>query len=297
MPEAASRPPLVLLASHRDWSARSLESILSPSGYAVLRAQSGPQALDQARRARPDAIVLDADLPGHPAADMELCRLLRGDPGIGATTPIMVIINDPATRDQRMQSLRAGAWETFVLPLDAEEFLLKLDAFTRARIEAEGAREGNLLDPATGLYSAGGLLKRAMEMGSEAHRRHRALACVALAPEVNPDPGDDSPGEVASIPTAVHGMVQIFKTYGRVSDAIGRISRTEFAIMAPDTDGSAAGQLVQRLARAAESPRGTIPPMRLRAGCFAVDDFGEAGIAPADLLVGATRALRRRPDE
>lgn len=291
MPEAASRPPLVLLASHRDWSARSLESILSPGGYAVLRARNGPQALDQARRARPDAIVLDADLRGHPGA--EVCRLLRDDPGIGATTPIVVIINDPATRDQRVQSLRAGAWETFVLPLDAEEFLLKLDAFTRARIEAERAREGNLLDPATGLYSASGLLRRAMEMGSEAHRRHRALACVALAPEVDPAPQDDSPGEPASTPAAVHGMVQIFKTYGRVSDAIGRISRTEFAIMAPDTDGSAAGRLVQRLARAAESPGGTIPPMRLRAGCFAVDDFGEAGIAPEDLLIGATRALRR----
>ena len=41
MPERAAsstRPPLVLIANEQEWSTRTLESILGPSGYAVLRA-------------------------------------------------------------------------------------------------------------------------------------------------------------------------------------------------------------------------------------------------------------------
>src|SRR5690606_7656216 len=41
--------PLVLVANDQEWSARSLESILAPNGYAVVRAHTGQQALDQAR--------------------------------------------------------------------------------------------------------------------------------------------------------------------------------------------------------------------------------------------------------
>ena len=39
-----SHPPLVLIASSQEWHARSLESILGPHGYAVVRAYTGKQA-------------------------------------------------------------------------------------------------------------------------------------------------------------------------------------------------------------------------------------------------------------
>ena len=47
---APSRPPLVLIANGQEWSIRSLESILAPHGYAVLRAFSGHQAVELALR-------------------------------------------------------------------------------------------------------------------------------------------------------------------------------------------------------------------------------------------------------
>ena len=43
--DMSQRPPLVLIANDQEWSARSLESILAPNGYAVLRAYTGIQAL------------------------------------------------------------------------------------------------------------------------------------------------------------------------------------------------------------------------------------------------------------
>ena len=46
--EKARHAPLVLIANDQEWSARSLESILVPKGYEVVRAYTGRQALEQA---------------------------------------------------------------------------------------------------------------------------------------------------------------------------------------------------------------------------------------------------------
>ena len=43
------RPPLVLIVSNQEWSSRSLETILAPNGYAVLRAYTGASAMARAR--------------------------------------------------------------------------------------------------------------------------------------------------------------------------------------------------------------------------------------------------------
>src|SRR5438132_12936622 len=57
--------PRVLLAHGREWRSRSreLERALRPAGYTVLEAFTGPDALQQARRSQPDAIILDTALP------------------------------------------------------------------------------------------------------------------------------------------------------------------------------------------------------------------------------------------
>ena len=41
-----THPPLTLIANSQEWHSRSLESILGPHGYAVLRAYTGKQAID-----------------------------------------------------------------------------------------------------------------------------------------------------------------------------------------------------------------------------------------------------------
>src|SRR5207249_5231681 len=51
------RPPLVLIVSNQEWSSRSLETILAPNGYAVLRAYTAASAMARARGAQPDIIV------------------------------------------------------------------------------------------------------------------------------------------------------------------------------------------------------------------------------------------------
>src|SRR3712207_5463521 len=96
----ALRPPLVLIANDQEWSARSLESILGPNGYAVLRASSGRQTLELARTAQPDAVILDVRLPD--IGGLSLCEMLRDDHRTNPVMPVIVIASGPAPRAERL---------------------------------------------------------------------------------------------------------------------------------------------------------------------------------------------------
>ncbi len=295
--EPTRRRPLALVAHPQEWSARSLESVLSVGGYTVARAATGPQAVEVARRTLPDLILLDAGLPD--LGGVEACRTLCGDARIGASTPIVILLRDPATREQRLAGLRAGAWECVGLPLDTEELLLKLDAYVRAKSHADAAREESLVDEASGLYNLRGLLRRIREMGGEACRHRRPLACVVFALDGGEaDAAGRGAGARARAAQAVPRLLGLFQDAARSSDVVGRLGETEFVVLAPGTDAAGALQLARRLLAAAEAvdaERKGAPTLRLRAGCHAVADFCNAGIEPVEMLVRAAQALRALP--
>src|SRR5256886_14846285 len=119
--------PRVLLAHGRGGRSRSREGGRAPrpAGYTVLEAFTGPDALQQAHRSQPDAIILDTALPDGDASG--LCRALRVDPDIPASTPIFVTTGGPTTRQQVSDALRAGANSVWADPIDPEELLPRHD--------------------------------------------------------------------------------------------------------------------------------------------------------------------------
>lgn len=288
-----SRPPLVLIANDQEWSARSLESILGPAGYAVLRAYTGRQALDIARNAQPDAVILDYKMPDLDG--IEVCRLLQNDSRFSRLTPIIVTTSSVTGRTQRLAAYDAGAWEFCSQPLDADALLFKLGTFVRAKHEADRAREESLLDQITGLYNMRGLARRAREIGAEAYRRSDPLACIAFAPEPSQAPLTES--LVDQIAERIVGHLgEIVRKTGRVSDAIGRLGQSEFAIIAPATEAAGAVRLAERIRESVEeSPLrvdGAELPMRIRAGYCAVPDFAKSPVDAVELLLRAAAALR-----
>lgn len=289
--EKAAPAPLVLIANDQEWSARSLESILGPSGYSVVRAYTGQQALERAGASLPDLIILDAQMPDMHGFDV--CRALRADPRFSSTTPIVITTSGPSGRTQRLEAYRAGAWEFLGQPLDGESLLLKLGTFLQCKQAVDQLREENLLDASTGLYNMRGLSRRAREIGSDALRRHDPLACVVFAPEAENEPTESADEEVEKISDQV-GL--LFKRAGRASDAIGRLGPAEFAVIAPATGPDAALRLVRRLSGAIEgSPvahRGGERAIRIRAGYCAVPDFAQSPVDAIELLLRATTALR-----
>jgi len=289
--DKAPNAPLVLIANDQEWSARSLESILGPSGFAVVRAYTGQQALERARSSQPDLIILDAQMPDMHG--FEVCRTLRGDPRFSATTPIVITTSGPSGRTQRLEAYRAGAWEFLGQPLDGEALLLKLNTFLQSKREVDALREENLLDPGTGLYNMRGLSRRAREIGAEAFRRRDPVACVVFAPELDE-------GEVAE-PEEETGRMSdqlalLFRQAGRASDAIGRLGVSEYGVIAPATGPEAAVRLARRLGGAVESSpipvRGGERTLKLKAGYCAVPDFAESSVDAVELLLRATTALR-----
>jgi diguanylate cyclase (GGDEF)-like protein len=290
--DKASDAPLVLIANDQEWSARSLESILGPNGYAVVRAYTGQQALERARTSQPDLIILDAQMPD--LHGFEVCRALRSDPRFSATTPIVITTSGPSGRTQRLEAYRAGAWEFLGQPLDGEALLLKLNTFLQSKREVDGLREENLLDPGSGLYNMRGLSRRAREIGAEAFRRRDPVACVVFSPDLEEEEAvaeDEEETRRMSDQVAL-----LFRQSGRASDAIGRLGVSEYGVIAPATGPEAAVRLARRLGGAIESSpipiRGGERTLKLRAGYCAVPDFAESSVDAVELLLRATTALR-----
>ena len=287
--DKASNAPLVLIANDQEWSARSLESILGPNGFSVVRAYTGQQALERARTSQPDLIILDAQMPDMHG--FEVCRALRNDSRFSATTPIVITTSGPSGRTQRLEAYRAGAWEFLGQPLDGEALLLKLNTFLQSKREVDSLREENLLDPGSGLYNMRGLSRRAREIGAEAFRRRDPVACVVFSPDSEEEEPDEE-----EVRRMTDQLALLFRQSGRASDAIGRLGQSEYGVIAPATGPEAAVRLVRRLGGAIESSpipvRGGERTLKLRAGYCAVPDFAESSVDAVELLLRATTALR-----
>jgi PleD family two-component response regulator len=278
------RPFVALIANDQEWSARSLDSILSPQGYTVIRAYTGLQALERARTARPDLVILDAQLPD--IHGLEVCKQLRADPRFGSLTPIVITTAGPSGRTQRLAAYEAGAWEFYGQPLDGEALLARFNTFLAAKLEADALREAAMLDSSSGLYTVRGLAHRVREIGSEAYRHGRPLACIALA--FTPPASDETGGN--HHPPAPTRLGDLLREHGRSSDAIAHLGGEEYLVVAPGTEGEGALKMVGRLEEALRSEGATA--MRLVAGYSAVTDLRAASLEPAAMMDRATAALR-----
>jgi diguanylate cyclase (GGDEF)-like protein len=177
--------------------------------------------------------------------------------------------------------------------VDAEELPLRLDAYVRAKFEADRAREESLLDQLTGLYNIRGLARRARELGSQAFRHEEPMACIVFAPV--PASGELSAEGEAAMTQAVSKVGKALRDVGRISDAIGRLGPTEFAVIASGTTKEGAVRLAERLQLVVQSvlkEMASAPDLRVAAGYDSVTNYRESPIEPSDMLVRAMTAMR-----
>src|SRR5207237_9487898 len=109
-----TRPPRILIASDQNHALRDVEGSLGRQGYSVLRVFAGTAVLARARAACPDMILLDAKLADSESLD--LSRLLRADPLVGASTPILLLVHDRPPRQYHPTALRAALRELLAVP-------------------------------------------------------------------------------------------------------------------------------------------------------------------------------------
>jgi len=291
-----TRPPVVLIVDDQEWSTRSLESVLAPNGYAVMRAYTAKKGLERALAQPPDLLFVSNSLPNGDS--LSICRALRKSPNFAASIPILVTSPERPSREQRLSTMESGAWEFISYPIDAQELLLRLGAYVSAKFELDSAQDRCLLDEPTGLYNLRGLEQRARELRSQAYREHQAMACVVFAPARSPEANDTTePVHDEEVQAAASMLGRALRKMGRTSDAIGRLGKYEFAILAPSTDALGAAKLAERIAQEIRNGSQDTPTsessLSLHAGYDAVANMRETPIEARDLLLHATTALRK----
>jgi len=115
---------------------------LVQAGYRVVSAADGRQAIDLARRERPDLIVLDLMLPALPGA--EVARILKQDEKTRGI-PILMLTARGEEVD-RVVGFELGADDYVVKPFSPRELVLRVQAILRR--EGQETGEGRIVyDP------------------------------------------------------------------------------------------------------------------------------------------------------
>lgn len=289
MEAPVKQSPVLLIATEGEWAGRSLESVLERHGYSILRAEDGRDALGRALQRRPDALILDEHLSG--IGGIEICELLREDPGFDTATPIIITASAPAPRAVRAAAYRAGAWEFCTQPLDIDTLLLQLSTFLRAKKDLSKLRQRAQVDAATGVLTPEGMERWAEKLAARASRNHESLACVVLMP-VPAAVSDSTSGHHGDSGHAVIEFLQRSRDSFRRSDIVGRTTDGRLALLAPETDAQGVQGLLARLrvAIGASTTRLGNQGPEFSAGYWAVQDFASAPLEPPELMRRAMRA-------
>src|SRR3981189_1163322 len=114
----------ILVADDEPQIRRVLRSTLSSHGYVIIQAKTGEEAVEAVRKAKPDLILLDVNMPG--IGGIEACREIRR----GSDAPIIMLTVRNAERD-KVAALDAGADDYVVKPFSIEELLARIRAALR----------------------------------------------------------------------------------------------------------------------------------------------------------------------
>jgi two-component system phosphate regulon response regulator PhoB len=114
--------PKILVVDDEPDALELLGFKLREAGYAPVFAKDGAEAIAAARTERPALIVLDLMLPQIDG--LEVCKLLRRDPGIAAV-PIIMLTARAAEMD-RIVGLELGADDYVTKPFSPRELVIRI---------------------------------------------------------------------------------------------------------------------------------------------------------------------------
>jgi two-component system KDP operon response regulator KdpE len=143
---------------------RILRRNLSVSGYDVLVADNGEQAVEMARVHEPDLILLDLCLPGQ-IDGLEVCRQVR----LSMQTPI-IVLSALVDEKQKVEALDLGADDYLTKPFSNDELQARVRACLRraslSEIGSESLSQPEILQSEDG-YLYMNVVKRLVRAGEQ----------------------------------------------------------------------------------------------------------------------------------
>ena len=143
---------------------------LIKEGYAAITASDGAQAVEFARKERPDIIVLDVMLPKMDG--LEVCRMIRRDMAV----PIIMLTAKSEEID-KVVGLEIGADDYMTKPFSMKELMARIKALLR-RAEMVGQKSGYSAPADLSVIKAG-----EFEIDVERHTASHRGAVIELTPK------------------------------------------------------------------------------------------------------------------
>ena len=126
MDEKSDSRPVVLVVEDFEDNRFMMRRLLEMSGYRVVEAVNGQQAVEFASRERPDIILMDLSLPMLDG--LAATRRIRAHDG-GSRVPI-VAVSAHDSADFHSEALAAGCNEYVTKPIDFDQLVQLLDRLT-----------------------------------------------------------------------------------------------------------------------------------------------------------------------
>ncbi len=275
--------PLVLLADDDGVTRAMVGAWLGRSGYDVIAAKDGQEALELAKAHEPDLLLVDVTMPG--VDGYEVCRSIQD---ASAVAPPVIFLTAHTNTTARVAGLDAGAVDYMVKPFEEAELVARVRAALRTKAVRDDFVEKASVDGLTGLLNRRELDARCDAAVALALRHGRTLSCVLLDLDHFKSINDRF-GHAAG-DAVLREAARRIRSCSRASDIVGRYGGEEFMLLLPETDATAA-------AAAAEKLRLVLSGTPFELAGIELDVTGSVGVAAWDEPMMATESLVAAADE
>jgi diguanylate cyclase (GGDEF)-like protein len=239
-PGAVEPLPRVLIVEDNDLERLLIRHRLRIDRVELYEAADGASAVELARSAAPDLILLDLHLPD--LSGFEVIHLLKEDP---ATRSIPVIfVSATATVEAKVRALDLGAIDFVTKPFDPVELRARLRVAFRLKFQQDLLEKRAHLDALTGLANRLALRERLEAEWSACRRRGTPLSLL-IADVDHFKRINDRFGHAAG-DEALRRVAEALRAVARGSDLVARFGGEEFVVLAPDCDLAGAVGLAER---------------------------------------------------
>jgi CheY-like chemotaxis protein len=120
----------ILIVDDQEEIRRLVEATLKMSEWSVITSDSGLDAVEKARREKPDVIMMDISMPGE-MDGLQATRALKTDPKTQNCSIIM--LTSKGGQEDVAQGYEAGADDYFVKPFSPLALIRKVDEVMEAQ--------------------------------------------------------------------------------------------------------------------------------------------------------------------
>lgn len=269
-----------------------LTDVLKEEGYEVTVAADGAVASDLLATTTPDLVLLDLNLPHRHGVELLKEIRQRGNDA-GSFVPVIILTGVYTSRDDKINSLNAGADDFLPKPFDMIELLARVKSLLRVQELYKRSQFLATHDPLTRCYNRRYLVDF-MQREFERHRRYKSPLSLLLIDLDHFKAINDELGHEAGDDALRHVGFRL-QDFFRAVDCVARLGGDEFAAVLPDCPGRDARLAAERLMRFMKSPEAlkglrqdVATRLSFSVGVAAAPEHAEE---PEDLLQLADKAM------